>query len=217
MQTICRRTARRAAAGAARLSSQPAASLQRTNAFSHSANLNAAIASDSAPSAPSPSPSHSASPSTDSVESSSSSLDLNDKSTDWSRSFQGLGSTAFSDAACAVLLAPIDEMDVEIKPDGILYLPEIKYRRILNKAFKPGGWGLAPRSDATVDAKNKLVSQTFGLIAEGRCVASNRCLYETVLICQLTVTGSYRLRGERTTYLTHRASRLRWKQPNQTR
>jgi len=37
------------------------------------------------------------------------------------------------------LLAPLDPEDVEIKPDGMIYLPEIKYRRILNLAFGPGG------------------------------------------------------------------------------
>jgi len=37
-------------------------------------------------------------------------------------------------------------LDIEMKPDGMIYLPEIKYRRILNRAFGPGGWGLAPRS-----------------------------------------------------------------------
>lgn len=34
-----------------------------------------------------------------------------------------------------VLMAPIDPKDVEIKPDGLIYLPEIRYRRILNRAF----------------------------------------------------------------------------------
>src|SRR5579863_8750280 len=37
--------------------------------------------------------------------------------------------------------------------DGMIYLPEIKYRRILNKAFGPGGWGLAPRSETNVGPK----------------------------------------------------------------
>ena len=32
-------------------------------------------------------------------------------------------------------MAPIEHKDVEIKPDGLIYLPEIRYRRILNRAF----------------------------------------------------------------------------------
>jgi len=27
---------------------------------------------------------------------------------------------------------------------GLIYMPEIKYRRILNQAFGPGGWALMP-------------------------------------------------------------------------
>ncbi len=46
-----------------------------------------------------------------------------------------------------VLLSPVTETDVELKPDGLIYLPEIKYRRILNQAFGPGGWALMPRGD----------------------------------------------------------------------
>ena len=60
--------------------------------------------------------------------------------------------------------------DVEVKPDGILYLPEIKYRRILNKAFGPGGWGLAPRGESIVTAK--LVTREYGMVVQGRYVHS---------------------------------------------
>ena len=65
-----------------------------------------------------------------------------------------------------VLLAPLDPAEVEVKPDGILYLPEIKYRRILNKAFGPGAWGLAPRGETIVTAK--AVTREYGLVVLGR-------------------------------------------------
>jgi hypothetical protein len=48
----------------------------------------------------------------------------------------------------------------------MLYLPEIKYRRILNKAFGPGGWGLAPRSETNVGPK--IVSREYALVCLGR-------------------------------------------------
>lgn len=67
-----------------------------------------------------------------------------------------------------MLLAPITAEDVEVKPDGIVYLPEIKYRRILNKAFGPGGWGLAPRGESIVTSK--IVTREYGLIVESRYV-----------------------------------------------
>jgi hypothetical protein len=54
--------------------------------------------------------------------------------------------------------------------DGLIYLPEIKYRRIMNKAFGPGGWGLAPRSETSVGPK--LVSREYALVCNGRSVGS---------------------------------------------
>ena len=96
------------------------------------------------------------------------SLDLNEGEgeVDWTRSFSGLSSEAFSPEASKILLAPVDKDDIEIKPDGILYLPEIKYRRILNQAFGPGGWGLAPRGETIVTAK--AVTREYALVALGR-------------------------------------------------
>ena len=103
---------------------------------------------------------------------------------DWSRSFHGLASQPFDKEITEILLAPINPIDVEIKPgmplrsnpyqgsnlkyhiDGLIYLPEIKYRRILNKAFGPGGWGLAPRSETNVGPR--VVSREYALVCLGR-------------------------------------------------
>lgn len=85
---------------------------------------------------------------------------------DWSASFHGLGSVPYSAEAAQILMAPLDPEDVEVKPDGIIYLPEIKYRRILNRAFGPGGWGLAPRGELIVG--DKIVTREYALIAHGR-------------------------------------------------
>lgn len=90
----------------------------------------------------------------------------NDSHVDWSRSFHGLSSTPFSKEAGKILMQPITPEDVEIKPDGVVYLPEIKYRRILNRAFGPGGWGLAPRGETIVTEKN--VTREYGLVVHGR-------------------------------------------------
>ncbi|KAJ3496658.1 hypothetical protein NMY22_g19783 [Coprinellus aureogranulatus] len=95
-----------------------------------------------------------------------------DGATDWSRSYHGLSTQAFSPEVSEILMAPIVPEDVEIKPDGLLYLPEIKYRRILNKAFGPGGWGLAPRSETSVGPK--IVSREYALVCQGRLVAIAR-------------------------------------------
>lgn len=87
---------------------------------------------------------------------------------DWARSFHGLSTQAFSKEVADALLQPIPADDIEIKPDGIIYLPEIKYRRILNKAFGPGGWGLAPRGETIVTAR--AVTREYALVALGRYV-----------------------------------------------
>ncbi|KAL5343860.1 mitochondrial genome maintenance MGM101-domain-containing protein [Aspergillus crustosus] len=91
---------------------------------------------------------------------------------DWTRSFHGLSAEPFPKEAADVLLAETDPQDVEIKPDGILYLPEIKYRRILNKAFGPGGWGLVPRSESIVTPKT--VTREYALVCNGRLVSVAR-------------------------------------------
>ncbi|SPO32687.1 probable MGM101 - mitochondrial genome maintenance protein [Ustilago trichophora] len=93
-------------------------------------------------------------------------------SEEWGTSFAGLGERSFSKEAVEVLMAPVNEADVEIKPDGLIYLPEIKYRRILNKAFGPGGWGMAPRSETNVG--QGIVSREWVLICQGRFVATAR-------------------------------------------
>lgn len=71
-----------------------------------------------------------------------------------------------------MLMKPIPFEDVEIKPDGIIYLPEIKYRRILNQAFGPGGWGMAPRGDLAVG--ERVVTREYALLVHGRFIAQAR-------------------------------------------
>lgn len=92
--------------------------------------------------------------------------DTTDTNVDWSRSFAGLSSTSFPPEASAILLEPVSPQDVEVKPDGIIYLPEIKYRRILNRAFGPGAWGLAPRGETIITPKS--VTREFALVVQGR-------------------------------------------------
>lgn len=87
---------------------------------------------------------------------------------DWTRSYYGLGTARFPKEVVDILLQPVNPADVEVKPDGIIYLPEIKYRRILNQAFGPGGWGLVPKGEVVVG--ERIVTREYALIAEGRYV-----------------------------------------------
>ncbi|EED18544.1 mitochondrial genome maintenance protein Mgm101, putative [Talaromyces stipitatus ATCC 10500] len=91
---------------------------------------------------------------------------------DWTRSFHGISDQPFAKEVVSILLEEVNPEDVEIKPDGIVYLPEIKYRRILNKAFGPGGWGLVPRSESIVTPKT--VTREYALICHGRLVSIAR-------------------------------------------
>jgi len=91
---------------------------------------------------------------------------------DWSKSYFGLSVEPFTKEVADILQASLNPLDIEVKPDGLLYLPEIKYRRILNKAFGPGGWGLAPRSDTNVGPK--VVSREYALVCLGRLVGVAR-------------------------------------------
>lgn len=91
---------------------------------------------------------------------------------DWLDSFAGLGSMPFPREVADILLAPIEDEDIELKPDGMLYLPEIKYRRILNRAFGPGGWGLAPRTELLITEKQ--ITREYALVCHGRLVSVAR-------------------------------------------
>ncbi|KAK9365354.1 mitochondrial genome maintenance MGM101-domain-containing protein [Lipomyces kononenkoae] len=97
---------------------------------------------------------------------------LHPSKVDWARSFHGLSVEAFAPEVANILMKEVEPDDVEIKPDGILYLPEIKYRRILNKAFGPGGWGLAPRGETIITPK--LVTREYALVCHGRLVSIAR-------------------------------------------
>ncbi|KAG8747086.1 hypothetical protein FRC10_002502 [Ceratobasidium sp. 414] len=101
-----------------------------------------------------------------------SALSSDPNTTDWYTSFHGLSAQPFPKEAAEILMAPLEPMDVEIKPDGLLYLPEIKYRRILNRAFGPGGWGLAPRSG--INVSTRMVSREYALVCLGRLVGVAR-------------------------------------------
>lgn len=73
--------------------------------------------------------------------------------------------------AWCVFYSPSPFVQSYPRADGLIYLPEIKYRRILNKAFGPGGWGLAPRSETNVGPK--VVSREYALVCLGRSVLSD--------------------------------------------
>jgi len=98
-------------------------------------------------------------------------------SPEWSEEMLAkMSTTPFPKEVTAVLLAPVNAADVGAKPAGgnetVPYLPEIKYRGILNKAFGPGGWSLIPRGQPS--RVNNTISREYALFALGRFVAQAR-------------------------------------------
>jgi len=88
------------------------------------------------------------------------------------RNFKDAAKEPFSKEIIEILQRPINQEDIELKPQGQIYLPEIKYRRILNAAFGPGGWALIPRSKIRIENNN--VSREYTLFCLGRFVSQAR-------------------------------------------
>ena len=155
-------TASKPATSASRSTPSPASKPAATSSTASTTPSSSKIASSASPPVRDPIPAVSGVPLPDAQPTGSD----GQKPIDWSSSYHGLGTSTFEPEVATVLQAPLDEDDIEVKPDGIIYLPEIKYRRVLNAAFGPGGWGLAPRGDLVV--QERLVSRDYALIVHGR-------------------------------------------------
>jgi hypothetical protein len=68
-----------------------------------------------------------------------------------------------------ILLASVDPNDIEIKPDGSPYYPQVKYRRRLNRAFGPMGWALLPANELSM--KGNTLYRKYVLIVGDRHVS----------------------------------------------
>jgi len=64
-----------------------------------------------------------------------------------------------------ILYAPVQDSDVYIKPDGLIYLSWIKYSTRLTKAFTGTGWSMIPQGMPKV--QNNLVVWGFHLVIKG--------------------------------------------------
>ncbi|MBC8144154.1 MAG: hypothetical protein H7X80_01145 [bacterium] len=84
--------------------------------------------------------------------------------------YLGIAAAPFSNEAADVLLGAVSVGDIEIRPDGLIYLPEIKYRRILNRAFGPGAWSLLPM-EITVSVQDNMLFYKGALFVLGRFVS----------------------------------------------
>lgn len=86
-------------------------------------------------------------------------------------SVEGIGSLEITDKQADILMAPLEDSEVEIRPDGIVYQPHIFIRRRLCRAFKPGGWGLRPERDPFYDRESGVYLWDGSLWIRGKFVA----------------------------------------------
>lgn len=95
----------------------------------------------------------------------------------YSRGFDGVATGAFPQTAIEVIQAPLERNLVEVKPDGIVYLPWVHFNARLNKAFGPGAHALVPRGPART--MGNLVTYHGALYILGRFVseAVGECNY----------------------------------------
>ena len=86
--------------------------------------------------------------------------------------YQDIAKAPFAEEAQKVLGTNIDENDVEIKPDGIIYLPGVKYRNVLHKAFGRGAWALLPKN-TYIDQEANMVFYHGSLFVNSQFVSES--------------------------------------------
>ncbi|GAA5870061.1 hypothetical protein JCM3774_004348 [Rhodotorula dairenensis] len=91
---------------------------------------------------------------------------------DWTTAWNGLATAVITREQAQMLMRPLMAEEIQIKPDGLLYLPEILYRRILNTTLGPGQWGLVPRGPETI--QKGILTREWGLVVGGRLVSVAR-------------------------------------------
>lgn len=81
-----------------------------------------------------------------------------------------VGTLQLDENAQNVLAEPLNEADVKIRPDGLVYLPWTYYAKKLDRAFGKLQWGMVPQGSPQskkIDEKNTLVVWGFWLAIKG--------------------------------------------------
>jgi hypothetical protein len=82
--------------------------------------------------------------------------------------YQGISMQPVTPEQAAALLREVQPEEVEIRPDGAVYLSHAKYRERLNEAFRPGGWGMRQLTPYRYSGDGSVLYADFALYAEGR-------------------------------------------------
>lgn len=87
----------------------------------------------------------------------------------FAQDFTGMSEAPFSDEARRILAECPKHEDVEVKPEGICYMPGVWYRRQLTRAFGAGAWALKPTGP--VRTVGNIIEWPGALYVLGRWVA----------------------------------------------
>jgi hypothetical protein len=84
--------------------------------------------------------------------------------------YPGASTQRFTDKQKEILEQEIGADELDILPTGEVYASQVRYRRILNDAFGPGGWALLPQGP--FQQEGNTLCREYALFAEGRFVSS---------------------------------------------
>lgn len=91
--------------------------------------------------------------------------------------FEGIAAIPFTDAQRAVLSEPVIEDEVEIRYDGIPFLPGVWYRRQLTRALGQGNWAIAPRGPSRTMGNAKTYYGALYVLGRYASEAIGECEY----------------------------------------
>lgn len=99
---------------------------------------------------------------------------------DISKMVKSVGDVVLTDEQKKIIYKDIDPMDVEIRPDGIIYLPWVFFHKRMREAF---GWefALIPKSDPHYNGEEKLMMWGFYMVVKGSLLgfAIGECPYHS--------------------------------------
>lgn len=82
--------------------------------------------------------------------------------------YNGASTLVLSEKATEILLEPVKDENVDIRPDGLLYLPQVFVRDRLNRAFGVAQWAMM---ELDLGVKGKTMSYDGALIVRGKFVS----------------------------------------------
>jgi hypothetical protein len=89
--------------------------------------------------------------------------------------YQGIASGSFSEESKKILAENVIKSDVQIRPDGIIYLPGVQFRNCLNRAFGPGAWAVYPL---------RQFMDALRIYYEGALIVNSRYIAQAVGECE---------------------------------